>query len=165
MRYKYLTIILFTLVFISCGTTKEVEVFTEDEVKIPEEDASKIVFLYFDIEKTSGNNESINLTETQLVDGKLKENTILNAPMKEGNLILQILDDKKRVLEEQIIENPLNQNIEQYNQSGVTSSQKVEQAESQFYMRFNYKKEMKTVKILKIKASENIEISSHPINL
>lgn len=165
MQLKHLTITLLTMTLFSCGTTKDVEVSTE-EVQNPEEkEVSKIAFLYFDIEKSSGSNEKITLTQTQAVDGELKENTILNAPQKEGNLILQILDNQKRVLEEQIIENPLNQNIEQYNQSGVTSSQNVQLAESQFYMRFNYKKGMKSVKILKIQAPENIELSSHPINL
>ena len=157
--------ILFT-VLTSCGSTKDADILTEEEVQIPgEATPSKIVFLYFDIVESVDGLDKITLTENQVVDGQLKENTILNAPRKAGNLILQITDNNGEIQEEQIIENPLNQNIEQYGESGEMNSQNVELEKSQFYMRFNQQKDSKSIVILKILPSKNVELFNQAINL
>lgn len=166
MQIQHLKFLILILLFVSCGNTKDLEISPEKEVIIPEEEeTSKIVFLYFDIEKSGENMERITLTKTQVVDGELKENTIINEAPNEGNFILQILDTQKKVLEEQIIENPLNKNMEHYSQSGEPTSQNMKLNKGQFYMRFNKQKNMKSIKILRIQASEKSEIFSQPINL
>lgn len=153
------------LLLSSCGTTKEVEPLVED-VQTPESEApSQIIFLYFDIKKGSENKELITLTNTQIVAGQMKENTIINASRKEGNLVLQVLDGQNKVVEEQIIENPLNKDIETYDQNNQASTQNVQLQESQFYMRFNQQNNTKIIKVLKILSSGDLELYQEKIRL
>lgn len=166
MRIQYILSILFPFFLISCGTTNDAIINEIEEVQLPDAALpSKIVFLYFDIEKNSENKELITLTNTQAVDGQLKENTIINAAKKEGNLILQVLDSEKKVVEEQIIENPLNKNIEQYNESGEANTHTVNLQKSQFYMRFNQQNNTKSIKILKISSAGEVEVFHQNITL
>lgn len=166
MQLKCLFFILLLTLFTSCGSNKNAAISAQEEIEIPEvKETPKIVFLYFDIEKAKGENDKITLTETQIVEGKLKENTIINEPKNEGNLILQIIGNNGSVQEEQVIKNPLNQIIEQYGEKGEMNSENVKMDKNQFYMRFNQQKNSKSIKILKINPNQNTELYNQEINL
>jgi hypothetical protein len=166
MRLSYLFLILGLLFISACGTTNNSNISMEEEVETPEiEDVSKIVFLYFDIEKSGDKKTIITLTETQVVPGTIKENTIINAPRQTDNLLIQLLDDKKVVQEEMIIKNPLIQTIEQYGNEGEMNTQNNRLEKSQFYLRFNRKNNIKSIKILNILRSGDIELYQENITI
>ena len=164
MRLHYFMNAFIFLLLASCGTVNDTDIKDIEEVKMPNEEIpAQIIFLYFDIKKGSENKELITLTNTQIVAGQMKENVILNAPRKEGNLILQILDNQDKVIEEQIIQNPLNKNIETYDQNNQANTKNVQLEESQFYMRYNNQNNPKNIKILKILPSGDIELYKEKI--
>jgi len=167
MRLSYILSLLICLLISSCGTTNNSNISTEEEeVEIPEiEDAPKIVFLYFDIEKNADKKAKITLTKTQVVPGTIKENTIIYAPRQANNLLIQLLDDKQVIQEEMIIKNPLIQTIEQYGDEGEMNTQNNQLEKSQFYLRFNRKNNIKSIKILNIQPTEDLELYHENITI
>lgn len=130
-----------------------------------EEIDPQIVFLYFEIEKRTAGNPHINLTQTQVTEGKLKENTIRHAPKANGNLILQLLDENNHIQVEQIIKNPLVKNIEQYSEDGEITLNRLELEHAQFFIRFNHKDVIQTLKIYSIQSGNPVEVYHKPLQL
>lgn len=167
MRYYYLLII--ALFLFGCKTqnkSSEVELNRLADVREDVEVANpQIVFLYFDIEEKGEDEIEIRLTQTQISDGRMKENTIRQASKINGNLILHLLDENDQVQVEQIIENPLFRTIEQYSEDGEISLNQLELDKTQFFIRFNNKDTIKTLKIYTIQAGSPVKIFDKPIQL
>lgn len=148
---RFCSVFVFILTSVSCGTKPEN--FPKEEetnaVIVKEIQEKNIVFLYFEITKEENNIEKITLTNSQIVAGSLKENTIAKKPKAEGNLMITLTDEKGTVVEERIIENPLNLTLEQYGDEGM-QTQQVQLEKGYFYVRYNQNTSIKSVKIQKI---------------
>ena len=120
---------------------------------------NKIIYLFFEIEKQEGSTEKVTLTETKSTQGFVKNGAIDNKPAIPGNLLISLLGNNGEVMEERIIEDPLNPVLEVYAEEGL-SKNKLKLQKAQFSVRFNQKGEISTVKVEKITAnSKNTLIS------
>ena len=108
-----------------------------------------IVYLFFEIEKDSNGLEKVTLTNTKTTEGFLKNGSIVNKPSTPGNLVISLLGKNGAVVEERIIEDPLNPLLEVYAEEGL-SKNKLQLTKGQFSVRFNQKREISSVKIEKI---------------
>ena len=108
-----------------------------------------IVYLFFEIEKDSNGLEKVTLTNTKTTEGFLKNGSIVNKPSTAGNLVISLLGKNGAVVEERIIEDPLNPLLEVYAEE-VLSKNKLQLTKGQFSVRFNQKREISSVKIEKI---------------
>ena len=108
-----------------------------------------IVYLFFEIEKDSNGLEKVTLTNTKTTEGFLKNGSIVNKPSTAGNLVISLLGKNGAVVEERIIEDPLNPLLEVYAEEGL-SKNKLQLTKGQFSVRFNQKREISSVKIEKI---------------
>ncbi len=109
---------------------------------------NKIIYLFFEIEKTEGSLEKVTLIETKSTQGFVKNGAIDNKPSIPGNLLISLLGNNGEVLEERIIEDPLNPVLEVYAEEGL-SKNKLKLQKAQFSVRFNQKGEITTVKVEK----------------
>lgn len=125
----------------------------------------QVVFLYFKIEKITTEDIQIRLHQIQVVDGKMKENTIRQAPKTDGNLIVQLLDENSHIQVEQIIENPLNLVLEQYSETREINMNQLELESGQFFIRFNHNKTIQALKVYSIHARSLIEVYHNPLQL
>lgn len=126
---------------------------------------SQIVFLYFEIESKKDGTMEIHLLESQVVDGRMKENTIRQAKKTEKNLLVQLLDEKNQVEVEQIIENPLFRTMEHYSEDGEITLNQSELDKTLFFIRFNHKNTIKTLRIYTIQYGVPVEVYHKPIQL
>lgn len=110
---------------------------------------NSIVYLFFDIEKSENGAEKVTLTDTKITEGLVKNGAIENKPSIPGNLLISMLGANGEVLEERIIEDPLNPLLEVYAEEGL-SKNKLKLTKAQFSVRFNQKGEISSVKIEKI---------------
>ena len=113
-----------------------------------------IVYLFFEIEKDSNGLEKVTLTNTKTTEGFLKNGSIVNKPSTPGNLVISLLGKNGAVVEERIIEDPLNPLLEVYAEEGL-SKNKLQLTKGQFSVRFNQKREISSVKIEKITPNSN----------
>ncbi|WP_143071371.1 hypothetical protein [Kaistella jeonii] len=110
---------------------------------------NSIVYLFFGIEKTPSGSEKVTHTETRITKGIIKNTSIDNKENKAGNLLITMLGKGGEVLEERIIEDPLNPVLEVFAEDGL-SKNKVNLSKAEFSVRFNQKGEISSVKIEKI---------------
>ena len=116
---------------------------------------NSIVYLFFGIEKTPSGSEKVTHTETRITKGIIKNTSIDNKENKAGNLLITMLGKGGEVVEERIIEDPLNPVLEVFAEDGL-SKNKVNLSKAEFSVRFNQKGEISSVKIEKItKTSKN----------
>lgn len=137
------------LVVSSCDTqssSSQHSTTTSPSTKVVE---NAIVYLFFEIEKDSNGLEKVNLTNTKTTEGFLKNGSIVNKPSTPGNLVISLLGKNGAVVEERIIEDPLNPLLEVYAEEGL-SKNKLQLTRGQFSVRFNQKGEISSVKIVKI---------------
>lgn len=166
MRFYWLLAIGFLL--LGCKTVDRLEKVEAKPIDVRQEqnvDAPQIVFLYFEIESKEVGDIEIRLLQSQISEGRLKENTIRRAPKVDGNLIVQLLDGDNHVQVEQVIENPLFRSIEQYSEEGEIILNQLELDKTQFFIRFNHKDTIKTLKIYSIQSGRPIEVYYKPIQL
>ena len=133
----------------SCDTqssSSQYSTTTAPSTKVVE---NAIVYLFFEIEKDSNGLEKVTLTNTKTTEGFLKNGSIVNKPSTAGNLVISLLGKNGAVVEERIIEDPLNPLLEVYAEEGL-SKNKLQLTKGQFSVRFNQKGEISSVKIEKI---------------
>lgn len=133
----------------SCDTqssSSQYSTTTSPSTKVVE---NGIVYLFFEIEKDSNGLEKVTLTNTKTTEGFLKNGSIVNKPSTAGNLVISLLGKNGAVVEERIIEDPLNPLLEVYAEEGL-SKNKLQLTKGQFSVRFNQKGEISSVKIEKI---------------
>lgn len=120
---------------------------------------NKIIYLFFEIEKQDGSTEKVTLTETKSTQGFVKNGGIDNKPSIPGNLLISLLGNNGEVMEERIIEDPLNPVLEVYAEEGL-SKNKLKLQKAQFSVRFNQKGEISNVKVEKITSNSKTTLIS-----
>ena len=110
---------------------------------------NSIVYLFFEIEKDGNGIEKVKLTDTKITEGFVKNASIENKASVPGNLYISLLSKSGEVLEERIIEDPLNPMLEVYAEDGL-SKNKLNLNKAEFSVRFNQKGEIANVKVEKI---------------
>lgn len=110
---------------------------------------NSIVFLFFEIEKEGNGLEKIKLTDTKITEGFVKNASLENKTAIPGNLYISLLGKNGEILEERIIEDPLNPMLEVYAEEGL-SKNKLKLTKAEFSVRFNQKGEIASVKVEKI---------------
>ncbi len=120
---------------------------------------NKIIYLFFEIEKQDGSTEKVILTETKSTQGFVKNGGIDNKPSIPGNLLISLLGNNGEVMEERIIEDPLNPVLEVYAEEGL-SKNKLKLQKAQFSVRFNQKGEISNVKVEKITSNSKTTLIS-----
>ncbi|HCN12706.1 MAG: hypothetical protein IAE62_07300 [Flavobacteriales bacterium] len=116
---------------------------------------NKIVYLFFEIEKTAGGLEKVILTDTKVSSGSFKNASLENKENIPVNLRISMIGKSGEVLEERIIEDPLNPVLEVYAEEGLSKNQ-LQLNKAEFSVRFNQKGNIASVKVEKItKNSKN----------
>lgn len=83
----------------------------------------------------------------------------------DGNLILHLLDENNQVQVEQIVVNPLFSTMEQYSEDGEITLNHLDLEKSQFFIRFNNKEAIITLKIYVIQSGRPVFVYDKPIQL
>lgn len=87
----------------------------------------------------------------------MKSGAIDNKPNVPSNLLISMLDSNGKVLEERIIEDPLNPLMEVYAEEGLSKT-KMSLKKAEFSIRFNQKGEVATVIVEKITENSKIKL-------
>lgn len=165
LRLKYKLIFsLVGLIFLFSGC-KNLNQLADNEIDVPtdmrqteEVSDAKIVFLYFEIEKKSAQATEVRLTDTQVVDGRMKDRTIRNAYKSDGNLVVHLIDENGKIEVEQIIENPLTLTMEQYTEEGDIISSELDLQKAQFFIRYNHKSSINRLIVYSIQSNSLVEL-------
>lgn len=118
---------------------------------------NSIVYLFFEIEKMPSGSEKITHTDTKITKGIMKNTSVKNSENVQGNLLITMLGKGGEIVEERIIEDPLNPVLEVYAEDGLSKS-KVNLPKAEFSIRFNQKGTISSVKVEKISASSKINL-------
>lgn len=141
--------LLLLALLISC---KPQNTFTADTI-LPDTRVSpvtsKIVFLFFEIQKNEAGKEIITHTGTTTAEGVAKEKTIENQTPKSGNIVISFLKANGDVLSQRILEDPLNPEVETYSPDGL-NREKLKLNKAEFSIRFNQAGDIATVRLEKI---------------
>lgn len=147
------TVYLSAILFLTSGCDSQQSVVpATSSSPSPNSTENSMIYLFFEIEKTAGNTEKITHTETKIAKGILKSASVENEERLPGNLIITVLGTDDNILEERIIEDPLNPILESYSEEGL-NKQKMNFPKAEFSVRFNQKGNASSVKIEKITAS------------
>jgi hypothetical protein len=113
---------------------------------------SKIIYLFFKVEKTNSGSEKITLQEKKIVDGKLKSNPISDENNGEiGDFVISVNDVNGKEITRQVIEDPLNPTREVYGEN--ISRNKISLQDAEFSVRYSHSEESQMVKVEKITKS------------
>ena len=142
--YKTILLLLVCLSFFSgCKNSKAISA-NQSEI----EGSQKILFLNYNIEKTSIGNRTIQFINKKIVDGKLKPipfESIENGVV--GDLIFTELDKKSKVLNQILIKNPLVKTFEYVDDSKNFKTETTKLDKTQFSMRLQLKSNTKYITI------------------
>ena len=108
-----------------------------------------IVYLFFEMEATSAGGEKVTHTDTKIAEGTLKSSSVENKENIPGNLLITMLGKDGGIIEERIIEDPLNPVLEVYAEEGLNKA-KVKLKKADFSVRFNQKGTITSVKVEKL---------------
>lgn len=111
---------------------------------------SKIVYLFFKVEKNNSGSEKITLQEKKITEGKLKSN--LNSDESNGqtgDFIVSLTNANGKEIVKQIVEDPLNPSREVYDREEISRA-KISLQNAEFSVRYSYSAEIQMVKIEKI---------------
>lgn len=131
-----------------CESQKSVSV-EPASVAVATKAEQSIVFLFFEIEKTTDGNEIIKLTDKKITAGIMKEGSIDNKENTAGNIAVTFLGKDGKAVSERIIEDPLNPMMETYSEEGL-NREKMVLPKAEFSMRFNQTGNISAVKLEKI---------------
>ena len=112
---------------------------------------NSIVYVFFEIEKIADQEKVVHI-KTQTTKGILKNGSVENKPRIAGNLLFTLLGKNNEIVEERIIEDPLNPLLEVYAEEGL-SKNKLTLNKAEFSIRFNQKGNILAVKVEKITAN------------
>ncbi len=113
---------------------------------------NQISYLFFKIAKQDSQPEKITLVEKKTVAGKMKSIPSLSLEdAKNGDLLITLVDSGGKMIAQQIIEDPLNPELESFGDK--IERHKLTLKETEFSVRFPFSKETKSVKIEKISDS------------
>ncbi|MDQ0592595.1 hypothetical protein QFZ37_000964 [Chryseobacterium ginsenosidimutans] len=110
---------------------------------------TKIVYLFFKVEKTNSGSEKITLQEKKITDGKLKSNSISDENNGNiGDFVISMTNADGKEMIKQVIEDPLNPTMEVYGED--ISRKKISLQDAEFSIRYSYSEEIQMVKVEKI---------------
>ncbi len=110
---------------------------------------SKIVYLFFKVEKTNSESEKITLQEKKIVEGKLKLNSISDDSSGNiGDFVISVSNGNGKETVRQVIEDPLNPTREVYGED--ISRNRISLQDAEFSIRYSHSEEHQTVKVEKI---------------
>lgn len=113
-------------------------------------DKNQIGYLFFKVEKTKSGPEKITLESKKIADGKLKLAPAFDRNSAGvGDFIISLTDANGKELVKQIVEDPLNQNMESFDKEGI-SRHKVSTETAEFSVRYSHSAEIQVVKVEKI---------------
>jgi hypothetical protein len=118
-------------------------------------DKSQIGYLFFKVEKTKSGPEKITLESKKITEGKLKSTPVFDRNSAgTGDLIISLTDANGKEFVKQIVEDPLNQNMESFEKEGI-SRHKVSSETAEFSVRYSHSAEIQVVKVEKITNAGN----------
>lgn len=118
-------------------------------------DKNQIGYLFFKVEKTKSGPEKITLESKKLADGKLKSTPSFDRNSAGiGDFIISLTDANGKEFVKQIVEDPLNQNMESFEKEGI-SRHKVSTETAEFSIRYSHSAEIQVVKVEKITNAGN----------
>lgn len=110
---------------------------------------TKIVYLFFKVEKTNSGSEKITLQEKKITEGKLKSNLISGENDGSiGDFVISMTDTNGKEIVRQVIEDPLNPTMEVYGED--ISRKKISLQDAEFSVRYSHSAEIQMVKVEKI---------------
>jgi hypothetical protein len=146
LHFSYLSLLFFLMASCNVQSVSSRNTDSSTKIAIPE---NNIVYLFFEIEKTPSGTEKVTHTETRITKGTIKNTSVENKEKVAGNLLISMLDQSGKIVEERIMEDPLNPLLEVFAEEGL-SKNKVNLNKAEFSVRFNQKGEISTVKVEKI---------------
>jgi len=118
-------------------------------------DKNQIGYLFFKVEKTKSGPEKITLESKKLAEGKLKSTPSFDRNSAGiGDFIISLTDANGKEFVKQIVEDPLNQNMESFEKKGI-SRHKVSTETAEFSIRYSHSAEIQVVKVEKITNAGN----------
>jgi hypothetical protein len=159
MKISALLLLLF---IVSCHTGTIVN-NASPQAALPKEtvdpQASKILFLFFEVEKDTAGKENIRLTDKRIVEGRVKREALGEVERIEGNYVISLLDDTGKSVKQIILENPLTPTLESFGEGiedGI-SKHKMNYDKAEFSIRINYIPGITQIKIDKITRESSTE--------
>lgn len=146
--YSFFHLLIILTLLLNCGSKNSVA-SDSSPISAVTKTENSIVYLFFEIEKSENGLEKVKLTGTKISEGFIKNASIENKASLPGNLLISFLNKSGAVLEERIIEDPLNPILEVYAEEGL-SKNKLNLKKAEFSVRFNQKGEISNVKVEKI---------------
>jgi hypothetical protein len=147
---KYFTSYKFTLLLLVCLSVfngcKNSKAISENQSEF--QGTPKIIFLNYNIEKTSNGKRTIQFINKKIVDGKLKP--IPFESVENGvdeDLIFSELDNKSKVLHQILIKNPLIKTFEYVDESKQFQTKTIKSDKTQFSIRLQLKSNTKYITI------------------
>lgn len=118
-------------------------------------DKGQIGYLFFKVEKNSSGLEKITLQSKKIADGKLKSVPSFDRNSAGiGDFIVLLTDESGKEIVKQLVEDPLNQNMESFEKEGI-SRHKVSLETAEFSVRYSHSAEIQTVRVEKITSAGN----------
>ncbi|RYM34208.1 hypothetical protein ERX46_09635 [Brumimicrobium glaciale] len=159
MRLANLLSIGLLLFTASCSSPQNTITYSVPDVEIPDEDLStKIVVLNFEIVKSKNNKTEISLANTELIPGRLEESELIYPPRELGKLVVHLLDENNKIIEELVIKKPYLQIIEENDSGGKIELQNDDVKELPLSVRYNENSNIKSIQIFKIEDERTVEI-------
>lgn len=148
--YNMPIVLLFAVVFISCGQRKVVSTAPAPVQEITHTD--QILFLYLKIhqDSTAKAGESIFITQRQTVSGLLKSKLKIPQVAQPGDLICTFLDKKGSDIISEILEDPLTASTEYPEEDGTMHRVNIEKAEADLFLRIQYSDQLSKLRINKV---------------
>jgi hypothetical protein len=123
------------------------------------ENREQIIFLTFKISQPKVEEyEEIVLIEKKIREGKLKVDSNLIDELHEGNLLCSYLDDNDMVIQQVLIENPLNRRMEYFDDNGKPHQKIVSLDSATFFLRTQFLNVKKSLKIQKVLVGHKTEV-------
>ncbi|WP_123981085.1 hypothetical protein [Chryseobacterium sp. G0201] len=110
----------------------------------------QIVYLFFKVEKNISGAEKVVLEDKKIMEGRLKSKPSFDRnSAKTGDFIISLNDENGKEIVKQIVENPLNPELERFDGEGI-SRNKVTLQNAEFSVRYSHSEEIKVVRVVKV---------------
>jgi hypothetical protein len=167
---NWLQIILIFTIFTRCTPAKHVETPSIPQAEqSPQMSPEQILFVFLKITRNTSfeGGAEVQLVKTQKSEGKLKSRARKGTEtITEGTLICLFEDAEGKVLDREVIEDPLNKKTEHPGEkAGTMEWTTISTKEADFVLRVQYQSAMQTVTILKAtNAEQTIPLTKIEIN-
>lgn len=151
MKNKILHIFLVTFLLITSCVTKKTTTTSSTNTKLVEL-PPKLIFLNYNLKKTSNDSRSISLINKIITEGSLKKQVSNQNEVAEvGDLMYHQLDENSKILQHEIIKNPLVKIFEYIDDSKSFQMQKVELDSAQISLKLKLEPSTKYITITHIR--------------